>query len=112
MHREGINPDDVQPEDILCDFCGDPAWSAGTAGIEGHQGSLICGNCLTIAYRSLVLERQDLPSAPCRLCLETRDDPAWKGICVEGSACRRCIKQAAGALHKSKDWDWVKPLDS
>ena len=27
MHREGIDDENVQPEDILCDFCGDAAWA-------------------------------------------------------------------------------------
>jgi hypothetical protein len=112
MHRDGIDVDNVQPEDILCDFCVAPAWSAGKPCIEGHQGSLICGDCLTAAYKTLVLAREAPDPGKCCLCLEERDEPAWRGSRQEGVACRRCIKQAAGAMHKSKDWDWVKPLDS
>ena len=110
MHRPGTNPDDVQPQDILCDFCGEAAWANEQPCVEGHHGSVICGACLTAAYASLVLE-SDSPvdsGAKCTLCLEHRDEPSWNG---DGDAvlCRRCVKQAAGALHKSKDWEWTKP---
>ena len=26
--------------------------------------------------------------------------------------CKRCVKQSAGALTKSKHWDWSKPIES
>ncbi len=109
MHREGCDPDDIQPGDVLCDFCGDAAWSAGRPCVEGHRGSLICGACLDRAYRSIVLGGDTPPAAECTLCLERRDEPAWRGDRDEAAACRRCIKQSAGVLHKSRDWAWVKP---
>ncbi len=111
MHREGCDPDHVQPEDVLCDFCGDAAWSKGRPCVEGHRGSLICGRCLSEAYAEVVLSAQNLPPAECTLCLERRNEPAWRGSRVDAAACRRCVKQSAGVLHKSRDWEWVKPTN-
>lgn len=80
--------------------------------VEGHQGSLICDRCLTIAYTELVLaESGTAPAgATCTMCLEERAEIAWQSpMYVEAVACRRCVKQAAGRLHKDPDWDWTKP---
>ncbi len=111
MHREGINPENVQPEDILCDFCGEAAWAKEEPCVEGHQGSIVCGNCLENAYKAIVLEGESQETTEkCRMCLEHREDPVWFGS-VEPIApiCKRCIKQSAGVLTKSKHWGWVKP---
>jgi hypothetical protein len=35
--------------DFLCDFCG-RAWDGAFPMVEGHQGSLICGGCLSVAW--------------------------------------------------------------
>ena len=113
MHRKGINTENVQPEDILCDYCGDAAWSLGEPCIEGHQGSIVCGSCLTLAFIALVLNKEEIKTKEkCRMCLEHREDPVWLGK-IEPIApiCKRCVKQAGGALTKSKLWDWVKPTD-
>ena len=113
MHKEGIDPENVQPEDILCDFCGDAAWSQGKPCIEGHQGSIVCGICLTKAYKELVLSKRELETeAKCRMFLENREDPVGLGA-IEPIApiCKRCVKQSAGALTKSKHWDWSKPIE-
>lgn len=108
MRREGTNPDDVQPEDVLCDFCQTQAWADDVPCVEGHHGSIICGTCLTAAFAALPALGE--PSAEsCTMCLEVRDEPAWRGDRAEANICRRCVKQAAGALHKSSDWDWTKP---
>lgn len=111
MHREGIDPENVQPEDILCDYCGKAAWSMGEPCVEGHQGSIVCGTCLSHAYTSLVLEGNEQETTEkCRMCLEDREDPTWLGN-IEPIApiCKRCVKQSAGVLTKSKHWDWSKP---
>ena len=80
MHRKGINPDNVKPQDILCDYCGEAAWAAGHACIEGHQGSIVCGDCLTKAYTFIVLDGNSQDSdAKCKMCLEHRDEPLWLG---------------------------------
>jgi hypothetical protein len=111
MRKPGTDPDNVQMNDVLCDFC-HREWTDDMPVIEGHQGSIICGNCLTVAYRSVVLAGES--SAPggytCTMCLERRADPAWQSpACPEAVTCKRCIKLAAGTLEKDKDWDWKRP---
>ena len=113
MHREGIDDNNVLPEDILCDFCGKAAWANDVACIEGHQGSIVCGNCLSVAYSELVLAGEGVPTEEkCRMCLEHREDPVWQGVIEPiASICRRCTKQSSAALNKSKKWDWSKPSE-
>ena len=100
-------------DDILCDFCHQP-WTEDRPMVEGHRGACICGHCLTIAWTELIDHKlNDQPAADeaCCLCRETaRPDPHWRSPIDEAKlACRRCVKQAAGALHKDKDTDWSKP---
>ena len=111
MHRKGMNPENVLPEDILCDFCGRAAWADNEPCVEGHQGSVICGNCLTKAYQSVVVNLVlEEPNDTCRMCLEEREDPVWIGSFEPiATICKRCIKQSAGVLVKSKHWEWAKP---
>ncbi|MEM0984566.1 MAG: hypothetical protein AAGI17_11535 [Planctomycetota bacterium] len=113
MHREGADPDSMDMADILCDFCAQP-WSDERPMVEGHRGSCICGRCLTIAWVELMETRiSDDPGEgeSCCLCLESdRPDPHWRSPIFEGKlACRRCVKQAAGALHKDREIEWTKP---
>jgi hypothetical protein len=109
MRRPDTNPDDVQPEDVLCDFCGTAAWADEQPCIEGHHGSIICGRCLTLAWTAVQIDKAPVEPRACTMCLEERDEPGWQGTAAGAHICRRCVKQAAGALHKSKDWDWSKP---
>jgi hypothetical protein len=100
---------------FCCDFCG-CAWDEGRPMVEGHRGSLICGNCLSIAYMELVhLDTGITPAREhaCVLCLENgRDGLHWVSpMNEEVIACRRCIKQSAGVLHKDPDSPWNKPPD-
>jgi hypothetical protein len=45
-----------------------------------------------------------------REALDRGDEPGWQGpVDSEAWVCRRCIKMAAGALHKDKDYEWTKP---
>jgi formylmethanofuran dehydrogenase subunit E len=113
MHREGIDPENVQPEDILCDYCGEASWSQGKPSVEGHQGSIVCGTCLTEAFIDLVLHKTARASTQkCRMCLEPREDPIWLGSFEPNAPiCKRCVKQSAGVLTKSKHWDWSKPTE-
>ena len=120
MRRPGTDESNVQMSDVLCDFC-HREWTDAVPMIEGHHGSCICGKCLTVAYRAVVVDRQ--PTAPpeftCTLCLERPEDraaenrpgePGWVSPMHDDAAvCRRCIKLAAGALHKDSDYDWRKP---
>ena len=112
MQREGADPSNMQVSDFICDFSGTP-WDGAFPMVEGHQGSLISGDCLAFAFRFVVLEGQtslEPGSYTCTMCLETRDDPCWQSPArTEAVACRRCIRQSATKLDKDPDWDWTKP---
>lgn len=99
--------------EFICDFCRQP-WADERPMVEGHRGSLICANCLSIAYTEVVHLNLGSPVDPentCMLCLENgRDDPHWRSPAFdEAIACRRCLKQSAGVLHKDPDYVWQKP---
>ena len=120
MRKPVIDENNVQMSDVLCDFC-TRVWTEDIAMIEGHQGSCICGNCLSLSYADLVLNENDTSPDDweCPMCLEKNADrsaqnragePGWQSpIREEAVACRRCIKLAAGTLHKSPDFAWTKP---
>ncbi|MEO1583395.1 MAG: hypothetical protein AAFR96_02350 [Planctomycetota bacterium] len=112
MQRPGADPNDMQLSDFLCDFSGKP-WDGAFPLVEGHQGSLISGDCLAVAFRQVVHEREtSLPpgSYTCTMCLEQRQDPCWQSpVREEAVICRRCIKQSAARLNKDPDWDWKTP---
>ena len=114
MHREGINENDVQPEDILCDYCGRASWAKGEPVVEGHQGSIICGSCLEMSYNALVVSSSGQQTEQqCRMCLETRQQPSWHSeFDPQATICLRCTRQSATALEKSKHWDWSRPTGS
>lgn len=114
MQREGVDPEAMEMSDFLCDFCTSP-WTEDRPMVEGHRGACICGNCLTIAFAELALHKVGVEvgeDEACVLCLEAgREDLHYRSLVREAAiACRRCIKQAAGALHKDKDIDWRKPV--
>ena len=111
MHREGIDPDNVKPEDVLCDFCRKSAWASNEPCVEGHQGSIICGKCLTAAYSELVFgNAQSETTDSCVMCLEQREESVWQGaVDPVATICLRCAKQSAAILTKSKHWEWSKP---
>lgn len=109
--------DATDPNNVLfkCDFCLSP-WTDDLAMVEGHRGSIICGRCLSVAYAELVHLKSGRPVQPeekCILCLEeSRPDPHWESPVEAGLlACRRCVKQSAGVLHKDRDVPWTKPPD-
>ncbi|MCA9291493.1 MAG: hypothetical protein KDA25_10215 [Phycisphaerales bacterium] len=121
MRKPGTDEQNVQMSDVLCDFC-HREWREDVPMVEGHHGSCICGNCLSLAFRSVMLDKvNDAPAEwQCPLCLEASadraelgraDEPGWPSpLDPEVVVCRRCIKQASGALHKSSDYDWRKPV--
>ena len=111
MRKPGTDENNVQMTDVVCDFCRSE-WTDERPMVEGHRGSTICGKCLATAYASIVLN--DDNTAPtgftCTLCLEQRDDAGWQSPAHdEAVVCRRCIKQSAGVLHKSDEYNWSKP---
>ncbi len=95
-----------------CDFCR-RSWADDLPMVEGHQGSLICARCLTVAYTTLVVsEDAPLPKggATCTLCLEERTQPEWRSpLHDEAVVCLRCVKQSATTLEKDPDFGWKKP---
>ena len=108
-------PNEQGQLEFVCDFCRMP-WQEDRPMVEGHRGSLICAHCLSIAYTELVhLDSGIVPprEKACVLCLENgRDGLHWASPLDEDViACRRCIKQSAGVLHKDPDIPWKKPDD-
>ena len=120
MRKPGTDENNVQMTDVLCDFC-HTEWVEDQPMIEGHQGSCICGKCLKVAYAEVVVN--NLSNAPeqftCPMCLERTadrkalergDELGWQSpLYPEVVICRRCIKLAAGSLHKDPDFAWTKP---
>lgn len=113
MQREGINPENVQMSDILCDFCLTP-WREEGLFIEGHEGSVICGPCLKIAW----LEVQDdvevlIPvGVKCTMCLEDRmkDCAGWQSPVNEKAwVCKGCVELASETIEKDAETDWQRP---
>ena len=120
MQRPGVDPDNVQMSDILCDFCR-RGWTEDEPMVEGHRGSCICGRCLTVAYADVIAGGAgELSDARCVMCLEDESDrisakhggePCWRSPAHDDAVmCRRCIELAAGALHKDRDVNWSKPV--
>ncbi|MBL8765200.1 MAG: hypothetical protein JNM07_13120 [Phycisphaerae bacterium] len=111
MHDPGAQGNEF----FRCDFCR-AAWDESRPMVEGHQGSLICGHCLTIAYARAVLDpAASTPSPepdprPCTMCLESRAEPRWRSpLRGDASICRRCIKQSAGVLERDAESGWRRP---
>lgn len=114
MQREGANPEHMVMADFSCDFCGHE-WTMTRHMVEGHQGTCICSNCLTIAFTEMVFHKvsdEPNPDEACELCRETgRADAHWRSPVDETKfACKRCVKQSAGVLHKDPDLEWKKPI--
>lgn len=113
MQRPGADLANMQPSDFICDFSL-KAWDGSFPMVEGHRGSLISGDCLSVAYRFVVLAGQSSlePGYTCTMCIEERDDPCWQSpVRPEAVICRRCIRQSATKLHTDPDWDWSKPME-
>jgi hypothetical protein len=135
MYRPETDPQQVHMTDVLCDFCGEP-WAEDEPFVEGHRGAVICGSCLAKAYERLVLAEDATAGTAfrCRMCREDAEDraalkragePGWRSDTIVegadlneaygddgasgGAICRRCVKLAAGVLHKDPEFDWRKP---
>ncbi len=96
-----------------CDFCG-RVWDPEGAEmmIEGHQGSLLCLRCLSLAYTEVVLNEggREHQGKRCTMCLEDRAQPEWESpVNPECRVCLRCLKQSATALEKDADSGWQRP---
>lgn len=111
MHRPGADPLNMSLEDFLCDFCV-RAWDGTFAMVEGHKGSLICQDCLTEAYRALVVspDPNAAVSCDCVMCLERREQPGWTSAKrAEATICLRCCRQGATRLEKDMEGEWRRP---
>ncbi len=119
MRKPGVNPHNVQMSDVLCDFCHEE-WREDVPFIEGHQGSCICGSCLTQAYVDISAGRNvAAENFTCPMCRESGEDraalnragePGWRS--PRGShavICQRCMGLAATALEKDPDFGWKTP---
>lgn len=97
-------------EFFKCDFCR-KAWAEDRPMVEGHKGSLVCSQCLTLAFDELWNrpggQRGDVT---CTMCLEQREEPFWLSPAFpEVGICRRCVKQAAVMLERDPDAGWKRP---
>jgi hypothetical protein len=115
MHRKGSDPENMQPEDFLCDFCHNH-WSETRPMIEGHQGSLICRQCINAAFTAVVLAEAGIDSAfastTCNVCLEQRGgtDPYWQSPLIDTACiCQRCLMQAVETLEEDPEYNFVRP---
>lgn len=112
MHRPGCDPEQMTAEDFLCDFCR-RCWAPQRPMVEGHRGSLICGECLADAHRALVLRKEGRPAQPgetCVLCL-TEQAVCWRATRIEGGpvACLTCVKRSGAILEKDPESGWKRP---
>ncbi|MHC4709973.1 MAG: hypothetical protein ACYTA3_06025 [Planctomycetota bacterium] len=96
MRKPGTDESNVQMSDVLCDFC-HREWTEDVPMIEGHQGSCLCGRCLTVAYTEVVVNGHDTAPA---------------SYTEDAVICRRCIELAARSLEKDRDSGWKKPDNS
>ncbi|MEX0654932.1 MAG: hypothetical protein WD534_15525 [Phycisphaeraceae bacterium] len=97
---------------ISCDFCG-VDWDEERAMVEGHQGSVLCLDCLKLALDQS--EPAD-ESFNCTMCLQEREPgkrwwmhPAPQdlpGRNREAAICWDCVRLAAKTYHKDKDIDF------
>lgn len=93
-----------------CDFCDTRFEDA--AMIEGHQGSLLCGKCLSAAWMELGVLKggQANTGAKCTMCLENRNESQWRSPMNEqASVCIRCVRMAATAFERDPDTGWKRP---
>lgn len=112
MHRPGTDPDNMTMQDFLCDFCM-KHWEDHRPMVEGHQGSLICSECLKVAYVEVLMSKTGSgdPAVKCRLCLEERKGLSWRSPRDEAAqVCERCIRQASTAMAQDPDSGWTKPV--
>ena len=98
-------------EIFRCDFCASP-WAEDRPMIEGHRGSLICGQCLRTAFTVLAIQRQGREPGgwTCTMCIEERTQPGWQSpLRPEATVCLRCVKQSATQMEKDPDTAWSRP---
>ncbi len=96
---------------VLCDFCHTP-WDGQAAMIEGHQGSVICLDCLKTALKEAATYADKYK---CTLCLRINIPgtlPRWsRAEHPHAVVCQECLFQAAKAMSKAPhaDFQWLPP---
>ena len=113
MHRDGADPENMGPEDFICDFCSQ-TWAEDRPMVEGHRGSLICARCLSLAHAAVILHgsgRRPGDDDACTLCLMHKHDAAyWQSPVVEDAmVCEECVLRSGLMLSKDPDTDWSPP---
>lgn len=114
MHRAGSDPANMTAEDFLCDFCLNH-WAEDRPMVEGHRGGLICGECLTSAYRLLILQHGGTrvePHVNCVLCLLHRDVEHWVSPRDSGVVlCRQCLELGIRTFERDPESGWTRPSE-
>lgn len=98
-------------EFFKCDFCR-AAWREDLPMVEGHRGSLICGDCLRAAFIAIVLTETGDPAPAdqvCAMCLSSPEKSIWRREPGGPPACRRCVNQSARILSKDPEAGWRIP---
>lgn len=99
-------------EFFKCDFCREP-WAENRPMVEGHRGSLICCNCLTVAYTAVWLHGIGISVGEhvnCSLCLAHHESLHWESPLHPGIyACKKCINQSGRVLQKDAESGWKLP---
>ncbi len=126
MHRANADPENMLPEDFVCDFCG-CSYRDDRPMIEGHRGSLICGVCLSKAYTQVVLHNSGITvpeHIACALCLMNKRGDYWQSpvsaavtpdgeVVIEATpgacACRWCVERSAKMLAADAEAGWKMP---
>lgn len=123
-----MDPDNASMADFICDFCLRP-WADDRPMVEGHRGSLICSDCLTLAFDELWNRLAGAHAdRACTLCLEQRREACWSpqtwppagpGVVpnlpistAPPLACKRCTKQSTVMLERDPDSNWKRPAPS
>lgn len=108
MHDQNAQGNDY----FKCDFCR-RSWAEDRPMVEGHQGSLICAQCLSASYAEVVNAKGGVEppeGVKCTLCLEDKAEMHWESPMFPGTfACRRCVNQSARILEKDKEYGWKRP---
>jgi hypothetical protein len=80
MQRPGSNPEQMEPADFVCDFCG-ACWGEDRPMVEGHRGSLICGRCLSRACEQVLVGNAGVvvpEHVACAMCLLNKSGDYWQ----------------------------------
>ncbi len=107
MHDHGKDGNEY----FKCDFCC-RAWAEDLPMVEGHRGSLICGECLTMAFSAVNGAGAQVmgDQGSCALCLQYKSTAAYESPTVPGCwACQECITRSAVLMERDNEVGWTRP---